>query len=134
MTVWRCRCCWVLPQVFLLLISFAAVPFMLFPKPFILKKRHEASERQVRRTSWLQLQYSIVYPFLQLPLRSVVRFYVQAVVPHFSVVCYTSGPHSMTSSPSLSTVVHACLSPLWHLRGVQRSLYNMVGSLSLLHA
>ncbi|WIA14247.1 hypothetical protein OEZ85_002783 [Tetradesmus obliquus] len=33
-------------QVFLLLISFAAVPWMLFPKPFILKKRHEASERQ----------------------------------------------------------------------------------------
>jgi V-type H+-transporting ATPase subunit a len=35
-------------QVFLLLISFAAVPWMLFPKPFILKKRHEESERQVR--------------------------------------------------------------------------------------
>lgn len=34
-------------QVFLLLVSFAAVPWMLLPKPLILKKRHEASERQV---------------------------------------------------------------------------------------
>lgn len=31
-------------QVFLLLISFAAVPCMLLPKPLILKKRHEASQ------------------------------------------------------------------------------------------
>jgi hypothetical protein len=30
--------------VFLLLISFAAVPCMLLPKPLILKKRHEASQ------------------------------------------------------------------------------------------
>lgn len=34
-------------QVFLLLISFVAVPWMLVPKPLILKRRHEATERQV---------------------------------------------------------------------------------------
>lgn len=36
---WCCRL-----QVFLLLISFAAVPCMLLPKPLILKKRHEAAQ------------------------------------------------------------------------------------------
>jgi V-type H+-transporting ATPase subunit a len=35
-------------QVFLLLVAFAAVPWMLVPKPLILKKRHEQSERQRR--------------------------------------------------------------------------------------
>jgi hypothetical protein len=34
--------------VLLLLVSFAAVPCMLVPKPLILKKRHEASQRSVR--------------------------------------------------------------------------------------
>jgi hypothetical protein len=34
-------------QVLLLLVSFAAVPWMLLPKPLILKKRHEAMERSV---------------------------------------------------------------------------------------
>lgn len=34
-------------QVFLLLIAFAAVPWMLIPKPYILKKRHEARLAQV---------------------------------------------------------------------------------------
>eukprot|EP00878_Enallax_costatus_P010440 GHUV01010898.1.p1 GENE.GHUV01010898.1~~GHUV01010898.1.p1 ORF type:complete len:788 (+),score=229.98 GHUV01010898.1:234-2597(+) len=36
-------------QVFLLLISFAAVPWMLVPKPMILKRRHEETERQHRQ-------------------------------------------------------------------------------------
>ena len=31
-------------QVFLLLVAFVAVPWMLLPKPLILKKRHEALE------------------------------------------------------------------------------------------
>ena len=31
-----------LPQAFLLLIAFIAVPCMLFPKPLILKRRNEA--------------------------------------------------------------------------------------------
>lgn len=31
-------------QVVLLLVSFVAVPWMLLPKPLILKKRHEASQ------------------------------------------------------------------------------------------
>ncbi len=35
-------------QVFLLLISFVAVPWMLLPKPLILKKRHEQRTQQVR--------------------------------------------------------------------------------------
>lgn len=34
-------------QVFLLLVSFVAVPWMLVPKPMILKKRHEASQASV---------------------------------------------------------------------------------------
>lgn len=34
-------------QVFLLLIAFLAVPWMLIPKPYILKKRHEARMAQV---------------------------------------------------------------------------------------
>ena len=34
-------------QVFLLLIAFLAVPWMLIPKPYILKKRHEARIAQV---------------------------------------------------------------------------------------
>lgn len=34
-------------QVFLLLIAFAAVPWMLIPKPYVLKKRHEARMAQV---------------------------------------------------------------------------------------
>ena len=38
-------CCW--SQVFLLLIAFAAVPWMLIPKPYVLKKRHEARMAQV---------------------------------------------------------------------------------------
>ena len=38
--------CWFL-QVFLLLIAFLAVPWMLIPKPYILKKRHEARMAQV---------------------------------------------------------------------------------------
>ena len=33
-------------QVFLLLAAFAAVPWMLIPKPYILKKRHEARMAQ----------------------------------------------------------------------------------------
>jgi hypothetical protein len=37
--------------VFLLLISFVAVPWMLVPKPLILKKRHEAAERMVSPTA-----------------------------------------------------------------------------------
>lgn len=37
---------WLL-QVFLLLIAFLAVPWMLIPKPYILKKRHEARMAQV---------------------------------------------------------------------------------------
>ena len=32
-------------QVFLVLVAVIAVPCMLFPKPFILKKRHEAAMR-----------------------------------------------------------------------------------------
>lgn len=35
-------------QVLLLLVAFAAVPWMLLPKPLTLKKRHEASLRAVR--------------------------------------------------------------------------------------
>ncbi|KAL3141717.1 hypothetical protein ABBQ32_004400 [Trebouxia sp. C0010 RCD-2024] len=35
-------------QVFLLLIAFAAVPWMLIPKPYILKKRHEARLAQTQ--------------------------------------------------------------------------------------
>lgn len=35
------------PQVFLLLACFVAVPWMLLPKPLILKKRHEARLAQV---------------------------------------------------------------------------------------
>jgi V-type H+-transporting ATPase subunit a len=31
-------------QVVLLLVAFAAVPWMLLPKPLILKKRHEAAQ------------------------------------------------------------------------------------------
>lgn len=37
----------VLAQVFLLLACFVAVPWMLLPKPLILKKRHEARLAQV---------------------------------------------------------------------------------------
>jgi hypothetical protein len=37
-------------QVFLVLIAFVAVPWMLVPKPLILKKRHEASQNV---SSWL---------------------------------------------------------------------------------
>lgn len=36
--------CVALLQVMLLLVSFVAVPWMLVPKPLILKKRHEASQ------------------------------------------------------------------------------------------
>jgi V-type H+-transporting ATPase subunit a len=36
-------------QNFLLFLAFVAVPVMLFPKPYILKKRHEASRGGVRR-------------------------------------------------------------------------------------
>jgi len=36
-------------QVTLLLVAFVAVPWMLLPKPLILKKRHEASLRAVSR-------------------------------------------------------------------------------------
>jgi V-type H+-transporting ATPase subunit a len=34
-------------QLVLLLVSFAAVPWMLVPKPLILKKRHEAAQASV---------------------------------------------------------------------------------------
>jgi hypothetical protein len=33
-------------QAFLLVIAFICVPLMLFPKPFILKKRYEAAKRK----------------------------------------------------------------------------------------
>lgn len=35
------------PQVLLLLVALVAVPWMLIPKPYILKKRHEARQSQV---------------------------------------------------------------------------------------
>ena len=34
-------------QVLLLLVALVAVPWMLIPKPYILKKRHEARQAQV---------------------------------------------------------------------------------------
>ena len=34
-------------QVLLLLVALVAVPWMLIPKPYILKKRHEARQSQV---------------------------------------------------------------------------------------
>ena len=54
-------------QVFLLLLAFAAVPWMLIPKPYILKKRHEARMAQVTLHSCLR-------PFLMLAwYRGVLR-------------------------------------------------------------
>ncbi len=40
----------------LLLVSFVAVPWMLLPKPMILKKRHEASLRAVGGGRWSSSQ------------------------------------------------------------------------------
>lgn len=50
-----CQCICHMLQVFLLLLAFAAVPWMLIPKPYILKKRHEARMAQVTLHSCLAL-------------------------------------------------------------------------------
>lgn len=48
-------------QVFLLLIAFAAVPWMLIPKPYILKKRHEARMAQVNTMAVILSCCTIAY-------------------------------------------------------------------------